>query len=91
LNTVVEQSLPADTVINGLKDQVTLYVCSEVVSQSKYKTLIYVTSTPTVTGTIPPTSTPKATLVERPQTDVEQFLAMLRFENRSKAEELISV
>ena len=36
-------------------------------------------------------STPKATLVERPQTDVEQFLAMLRFENRSKVEELISV
>jgi hypothetical protein len=35
--------------------------------------------------------TPKATLVERPQTDVEQFLAMLRFENRSKVEELISV
>ena len=35
--------------------------------------------------------TPKATLVERPQTDVEQFLAMLRFENRSKVEELIRV
>jgi hypothetical protein len=35
--------------------------------------------------------TPKATLVERPQTDVEQFLAMLRFENRSKVEELLCV
>jgi hypothetical protein len=35
--------------------------------------------------------TPKATLVERPQTDVEHFLAMLRFENLSKVEELISV
>ena len=35
--------------------------------------------------------TPKATLVEQPQTDVEQFLAMLRFENRSKVEELTSV
>jgi hypothetical protein len=35
--------------------------------------------------------TPKATLVERPQTDVEQFLAMLRFENRNKVEELIHV
>lgn len=33
----------------------------------------------------------KATLVERPQTDVEGFLAMLRFENRNKVEELISV
>jgi hypothetical protein len=33
--------------------------------------------------------THKATLVERPQIDVEQFLARLRFENRSKVEELI--
>jgi len=31
---------------------------------------------------------PIATLVERLQTDVEQFLEMLRFENRSKVEEL---
>ncbi|MCJ7622392.1 MAG: hypothetical protein MUO76_02730 [Anaerolineaceae bacterium] len=61
LNTVVMQSLPPDTIINGLKDQVTLYVCSEVVSQSKYETLTYVTATPTVTGTLPPTSTPAPT------------------------------
>ena len=33
-------------------------------------------------------STPKATLVERSQLEIEQFLAMLRFENRSKLEEL---
>jgi len=32
--------------------------------------------------------TPKATLVERSQVEIEQFLAMLRFENRSKFEEL---
>ncbi len=32
--------------------------------------------------------TPKATLVERSQVEIEQFLAMLRFENRKKLEEL---
>jgi len=35
--------------------------------------------------------TPKATLVERSQVEIEQFLAMLRFENRSKLEELPDV
>jgi hypothetical protein len=33
-------------------------------------------------------NTPNVTLVERFQVDVEQFLTMLRFENRSKVEEL---
>jgi hypothetical protein len=32
--------------------------------------------------------TPKATLVERSQLEIEQFLAMLRFENRKKLEEM---
>ena len=32
--------------------------------------------------------TPKATLVERSQVEIEQFLTMLRFENRQKLEEL---
>jgi len=32
--------------------------------------------------------TPKATIVERSQLEIEQFLAMLRFENRSKFKEL---
>ena len=32
--------------------------------------------------------TPKATLVERSQLEIEQFLAMLQFENRKKLEEL---
>jgi len=36
-------------------------------------------------------NTPKVTLVKRLWTDVEQFLAILRFENRSKVEELIFV
>jgi len=36
-------------------------------------------------------STPKATLAERSQMDVGQFLEMLRFENRSKLEELPDV
>ena len=35
--------------------------------------------------------TPKVTIVERSQLEIEQFLAMLRFENRSKVEELIHV
>lgn len=35
--------------------------------------------------------TPKATLVERSQIGVEQLLELLRFENRGKLEELISV
>jgi hypothetical protein len=33
-------------------------------------------------------NTPKVTLVERSQVEIEQFLAMLRFENRKKLEEL---
>jgi hypothetical protein len=33
--------------------------------------------------------TPKVTIVERSQVEIEQFLAMLRFENRSKLEELL--
>jgi hypothetical protein len=33
-------------------------------------------------------STPKVTIVERSQLEIEQFLAMLRFENRRKLEEL---
>jgi hypothetical protein len=33
-------------------------------------------------------STPSATIVERSQLEIEQFLAMLRFETRSKLEEL---
>ncbi len=36
-------------------------------------------------------STPNATLVERSQLEIEQFLALLRFENRSKLEELPSI
>jgi len=36
-------------------------------------------------------STPTATLVERSQLEIEQFLSMLRFENRSKLEELPDV
>lgn len=36
-------------------------------------------------------STPNVMLVERSLSDVEQFLSMLRFENRSKLEELISI
>jgi hypothetical protein len=35
--------------------------------------------------------TPTATLVERSQLEIEQFLAMLRFENRSKLGELPDV
>jgi hypothetical protein len=35
--------------------------------------------------------TPKATLVERSQMDVGQFLEMLRFENRGKFDELSDV
>jgi len=35
--------------------------------------------------------TPKVTIVERSQLEIEQFLAMLRFENRSKVEEMIHV
>jgi len=33
-------------------------------------------------------NTPTATLVERSQLEIEQFLAMLRFETRNKLEEL---
>ncbi len=36
-------------------------------------------------------STPNATLVERSQLEIEQFLTLLRFENRSKMEELPGV
>jgi len=36
-------------------------------------------------------STPSATIVERSQLEIEQFLAMLRFENRSRLEELPDV
>jgi hypothetical protein len=32
--------------------------------------------------------TPKVTIVERSQLEIEQFLAMLRFENRKMLEEL---
>lgn len=35
-----------------------------------------------------PSGTPKVTLVERSQVEIEQFLAMLRFENRKKLEEM---
>ena len=36
-------------------------------------------------------NTPKVTLVERSQVEIEQFLAMLRFENRQKLAELPGV
>jgi len=35
--------------------------------------------------------TPKATIVERSQLEIELLLAILRFENRSKLEELSSI
>ena len=37
---------------------------------------------------LPVLHTPKVTIVERSQVEIEQFLAMLRFENRKKLEEL---
>jgi hypothetical protein len=35
--------------------------------------------------------TPKATLVERSQVEIDQFLAILRFDNRKKLEELAEI
>ena len=61
LDTVVDQEPPADSVVNVLNNPVILYVCNEVLSQSKYETVTYNTVTPSLTNTPRDTSTPAPT------------------------------
>ena len=58
---ILDQSPVAGRTLNALIDPVTLFVCNEVVSQSKYETLTYTTDTPTITNTPLPTLTASLT------------------------------
>ncbi len=66
LETVIGQSPEAGAVVNALSQPVTLYICSEVLSQSKYETQTYQTDTPTITNTPKNTSTPGPTRTNTP-------------------------
>lgn len=66
LETVIDQSPAADTVVNLLAQPVTLYICNEVLSQSKYQTVTYKTDTPTITLTPRDTATPAPTRTVTP-------------------------
>ena len=58
---ILDQSPVAGRTLNALIDPITLYVCNEVVSKSKYETLTFTTDTPTVTNTPLPTLTASLT------------------------------
>ncbi|MBI9044372.1 MAG: PASTA domain-containing protein [Anaerolineaceae bacterium] len=65
-NRVIRQSPEPGSIINAVTEKITLYVCEEVVSQSKYETLTFKTNTPTITGTPLPTSTTIPTSTQTP-------------------------
>ncbi len=66
LETVVAQFPQPGTVVNALSQPVTLHICSEVLSQSKYETVTYRTDTPTITFTPSNTFTPGPTRTPTP-------------------------